>query len=302
VADSALAVRLRTHVERLDQPRSHRHAREAMAGAVAYVTGQLAAAGWHVDRREFSLPGTWAAGVNLLAERPGTDPAVPAYLVGAHLDTVPGSPGADDNASGVACLLELAGRLPDTASVLLAVFDEEETGLVGSGVLARELVAERSLVAAIVLECVGYHSDRARSQNLPPGIGLLYPRQYWRMRRRQLRGDWTLLAYRHDAAGLARRLAGHLDRLAGRRAAMRARDPLDLPGLGRLLRRYPGLADQFARSDHKPFWDLGVPAIQVTDTAEFRNPHYHRPTDTPDTLDYDRMADLVNALVTVVNR
>ncbi len=140
-------VRLRQHVERLAEPRGRRHAVAAMDRAESYVTGQLAAAGWPVTRRPFTVPG--AAAANLLAERPGRT-GRPAYLVGAHLDTVPDSPGADDNASGVACLLELARILPPGDDVLLAVFDEEETGLIGAGVLAGELAAERRLAAVLV--------------------------------------------------------------------------------------------------------------------------------------------------------
>jgi len=83
-------------------------------------------------------------------------------------------------------------------------------------------------------------------------------------------------------------------------AVMLARDPVDLPLLGPLLGRAAPFVHDFARSDHKPFWDLGMPAIQVTDTANFRNPHYHQPTDTPETLDYERIADIVAATAAIV--
>src|SRR5947207_11712530 len=124
--------RLRQHVEQLDEPRGRSHAPKAMARAEEYVRSELASNGWRVSRRQFWFAGTLAA--NLLAERPRrgdrgrrNDQERPAYLVGAHLDTVPGSPGADDNASGVACLLELARVLRTDGldhDVLLAVFDE----------------------------------------------------------------------------------------------------------------------------------------------------------------------------------
>jgi len=293
-------VRLRQHVERLAQPRGRRHAAEAMQRAEAYVTGQLAAAGWPVTRRPFTVPG--AAAANLLAERPGTADG-PVYLVGAHLDTVPDSPGADDNASGVACLLELARILPaDENRVLLAVFDEEETGLIGAQVLANELTSagQRKLAAVIVYECVGYFPGEPGTQTLPPGAALVYPKQVRRIRRRDNRGDWLLLAYRQSARPLVRRLEAALAQRSGPDAVIHARDPLDLPALGPALRGYPQLSGHFARSDHKPFWDRGVPAVQITDTANFRNPHYHQPTDLPDTLDYTRMADLVAATAAVL--
>jgi Zn-dependent M28 family amino/carboxypeptidase len=267
-------VRLRQHVERLAEPRSRRHAPQAMDRAEAYVTARLEGAGWSVVRRPFPVPGA----ANLLAERPGTGGG-PTYLVGAHLDTVPGSPGADDNASGVACLLELARVAPPEPHLLLAVFDEEETGLLGATALAAELT---DLAGVIVYECVGYF---AGTQRLPPGAGLVFPRQVRQMRRLAFRAEWLLLAYRHPAQRLVRRLAAELVARSGPDAVILARDPRGLPWL----------SAQFARSDHKPFWDRGVPAIQVTDTANFRNPHYHRPTDLPETLDYGRMADLVAA-------
>jgi len=292
---SDVVARLRQHVERLAEPRSRRYAPEAMLRAEAYVVGELEAAGWRVTRRPFTVPG--AAAANLLAQRP-RDAGRPAYLVGAHLDTVPDSPGADDNASGVACLLELARVLAPAQpghDLLLAVFDEEETGLIGADVLAGELVRERTLAGVVVYECVGYFGHDPGTQTLPPGAGLIYPRQVRRMRRRDFRAEWTLLAYRQPARPLVRRLEAALAGRAGPEAVLLARDPLDLPVLGLVLRRYPALSQHFARSDHKPFWDRGVPAIQVTDTANFRNPHYHQPSDTPETLDYARMADLVAA-------
>ncbi len=296
--------RLRKHVEQLDEPRGRAHAPKAMTRAEEYVRAELASNGWRVTRRQFWFAGTLAA--NLLAERRRRpDRGRPAYLVGAHLDTVPGSPGADDNASGVACLLEL-GRILRTDrldhDVLLAVFDEEETGMVGSTVLAQQLSAERQLAGVVVFECVGYYLTAPRTQSLPPGAGLVYRDQVRRLRKRGMPGDWTLLAYRNDARHLADALGTALTQLAGPDAAVLARDPLDLPGLGRVLRGFPGLARHFARSDHKPFWDRGIPAVQVTDTANFRNRRYHRPSDTPATLNYMRMADIVAATAAAITQ
>jgi hypothetical protein len=287
--------RLRRHVERLAEPRGRRHAPTAMDRAEAYVIGELESAGWQVRRRPFAVAGTGIVGANLLADRPADDSApAPDLLVGAHLDTVPGSPGADDNASGVACLLELARVLP-AGRVRLVVFDEEETGLHGARALAAELMTGPRPTAVVVFECVGYTAAAAGSQQLPPAVALAYPGQVRRIRRRGWRGDWTLLAYRNDALRPARLLGSGLAQLGGPDAVVLARDPLDIPLVGPLLRRYLPVAEHFARSDHQPFWDLGMPAIQVTDTANFRNPTYHRPDDTPDTLDYERMADVTAA-------
>jgi Zn-dependent M28 family amino/carboxypeptidase len=288
--------RLRRDVWRLAEPRGRDHAPAGMASAEAYVTAELERAGWQVRRRPFGGP---VPGVNLVADRGarGDGGPAPVFLVGAHLDTVPASPGADDNASGVACLLELARLLPPAVAsqVRLAVFDREETGLHGSRALAAELVAAERPAAVVVFECVGYRAGRPGSQTLPRGASLIFPRQHRRARRRGWRGDWTLIAYQRSSLRLARLLGDHLAHLAGADAVMFARDPLDLRLAGPLLRRYVPLIVHFARSDHKPFWDLGVPAIQVTDTANFRNPHYHLPSDLPETLDYERLAEIVAA-------
>nr|MDT0656829.1 M20/M25/M40 family metallo-hydrolase [Micromonospora sp. DSM 115978] len=310
--------RLRRHVERLDEPRGRRHAPAAMARAEAYVIRELESAGWRVRRRPFTVAGADIAGINLVADLPtpgrptpdrptpdrtAPNRTAPDLLVGAHLDTVPGSPGADDNASGVACLLELARILQgqetagqETAGrVRLVVFDEEETGLHGARALAAELTGVHRPAAVIVFECVGFTAAEAGGQTLPAAAALAYPGQVCRIRRRGWRGDWTLVAYRNDALRPARLVGSGLAHLAGRDAVVLARDPLDIAVVGPLLRRYLPVAAHFARSDHQPFWAVGVPAIQITDTADFRNPHYHRRTDTPDTLDYERMADVTAA-------
>ncbi|GIG91988.1 M20/M25/M40 family metallo-hydrolase [Plantactinospora endophytica] len=294
--------RLRRHVERLAVPRGRYHAAPAMTRAESYVAEELERAGWRVGRRKFTVPGDSVAGVNLLADPPGEDGTRtrpgPVVLIGAHLDTVPGSPGADDNASGVACLLELARVLPAYGldrHVRLAVFDEEETGLHGSRAMAGELGPADRPAAVVVFECIGFYSTLPCSQVLPPGAGVVYPAQRRRIRQRDWRGDWTLVAYRQSAGRLARLFGECLTHLAGPGTALLARDALDLRLAGPLLRRYVPATEHFARSDHQPFWDVGVPAIQITDTADFRNPHYHQPSDTPETLDYRRIADIAAA-------
>ncbi|MFC6022557.1 M20/M25/M40 family metallo-hydrolase [Plantactinospora solaniradicis] len=306
--------RLRRHVERLDAPRGRHHAAPEMHRAESYVVGELERVGWRVRRRAFTVPGDAIAGANLFATPPigdsvrSPDPAgrtsmgETTVLIGAHLDTVPGSPGADDNASGVACLLELARLLPAyglARDVRLAVFDEEETGLHGARALAGELTGPDRPGAVMVFECIGYYSAHADTQVLPSGAGLVYPGQRRRIRQRGWRGDWTLVAYRQSAVRLARLFGECLAHLAGPGTAVLTRDALDLPLAGPLLRRYVPATEHFARSDHQPFWDVGVPAIQITDTADFRNPHYHQPSDTPETLDYTRIADI--AAATAVN-
>jgi Zn-dependent M28 family amino/carboxypeptidase len=225
--------------------------------------------------------------------------------VGAHYDSVPGSPGADDNGSGVAALLELARVLAPhrfRRSVLLAAFDMEEIGLLGARALVPALRREHRLRGALIFESLAYTTSAAESQAVPPGMNLLYRGQYARLQRRHGAGDFTATIYDGRSTVLARRFAEALAHTAGRDAVTLLRDPGDVPLLGRLLRRAVPAVRNFSRSDHVAFWEAGVPAILVTDTADFRNPHYHHPTDTPDTLDYTRLAAIVQATALTVAR
>lgn len=307
--------RLRDDVEALAEPRSRRSAAEQMERAQAFVSQTFREAGWETEAHPFvftdvvglydppeEAPGDWHVtydrleGANVLARRPGRR-GRRAVLVGAHLDTVRGSPGADDNASGVAAVLELArvlGRWEFDDDLLLAAFDMEELGGFGARALGTHLRCELDLTGVVVFESIGYASTAPASQSLPPAIGVLYPAQVGRIRRRGQTGDWTLVIFRRSSRPLACAFAESLAAVAGPEAVITVRDPIDLP-VGGLVGRVAPWAGDFARSDHSEFWKLGVPAIQVTDTANFRNPNYHRPTDTPETLDYARIADVVSA-------
>jgi Zn-dependent M28 family amino/carboxypeptidase len=238
------------------------------------------------------------------AWRPGESAAALALV--AHHDTVPGSGGADDNGSGVAVLLEVARLLAPSRfrrSVVLAAVDLEETGrFPGADALIDRAAPGAPLAGAIVLESVGYVDRSPGSQRIPPGLGLLYPEQIRGARRLGLAGSWTLVIYRRSSEALARAALGALRATGGSDAAFAIRDPVDLPGVGRLLRWTVPTVRHLAWSDHAAFWRRGVPAICVTDTADLRNPHYHRPDDLPATLDPDRLAEVAVASAFAIGR
>ena len=218
---------------------------------------------------------------NVLATAPGNTNASTYYVVGAHYDTVPSTPGADDNASAVAVMLELAGRLRQVDlkfPVLFAAFTLEEppahwTGDQGSRIFVRSCQNNGdSVLGAIILEMVGYTAPRQRYPFLPrwPGypaegnfIGVIGNWRSWRFGREVVRGF---------------------------------RKNRDLPAEALFLPFDGWILPDTRLSDHASFWDAGLPALMVTDTAFFRNPNYHLASDTIDTLDFAFMAQLVRSL------
>lgn len=306
-------VRLRDDASRLPGPRSRLHHPAAMAEAEAFVLDAWGHAGWACERRPFLherhaglydhgdfAPHDYAGlkGVNLVARKPGeTEETV---VVGAHLDTVRDSPGADDNGSGVVALLEVARTLapvPLRRSVELVTFDMEEIGLAGSRAFVESAVAaDRRIAAAIVLECVGFASRRLGSQTLPQGLHVMFPRRTARILASGRRADWTAVIHRADSRQLADVIGATLEATT-RGGAIRLHDPLDLRVLGPLLARAVPSLSNLARSDHHPFWNHGISAVQLTDTANFRNPHYHQPSDRAETLDFGYLAAIVEATV-----
>lgn len=249
----------------------HPHsAPEALARAAAYLAAQFARFHWTTTRQSFRALGK--SYVNVLAIKAPVGRAVKErqapLLIGAHYDTVMASPGADDNASALAVLLEVADQLKSTVltrPVWLAAFCLEEQGLLGSRAFTLHLKQTgQPLYGAIVLECVGYISHEAGSQGTPPGVPITVPTV----------GNFLGIVG-NDAS---RDLIAAVERSARSAAPDMPTLALAVPGRGEAL-------PDVRRSDHAAFWDEGYPAVMLTDTANFRNPHYHLPSDTLDTLD-----------------
>jgi Zn-dependent M28 family amino/carboxypeptidase len=286
---AALAERLRRQVAALEGIRHPTAAPERHRAARDHVATELRACGLPIDLVPFSFRGRTYH--NVLAAVPGRDARRPRLLVGAHFDSTPHTPGADDNASGVAALLEcarlVAARAPVTG-VEFVGFDLEElqtvTGRyrVGSHALARQKRARgEALAGALILEMVGYRDPTPGAQIVPPFLGIDVPRT----------GDF--LAAVGD--GRSREL------LAGFVAGARAAAP-DLPLVPYQTRLRGWLLPLTRLSDNASFWDAGYPALMLTDTAFLRNPHYHRASDTSATLDYGFMAAVTEATAGAVAR
>ncbi|MCX7892685.1 MAG: M20/M25/M40 family metallo-hydrolase [Burkholderiales bacterium] len=282
----AAAARLAGHVAKLAGEIGERHVRRprALAAAARYIERELAALGYAVRRQTYDAGGVPSS--NLEVEIPGAGAAGEIVLAGAHYDTVPGSPGADDNASGVAALIELARAFTDlrpARTLRLVAFVNEEPpffyfGEMGSKVYARAARARGDDIRVMLsLEMLGCYSDRPGSQAYPPFLRWFYPD----------RGDFI----------------GFVSNLRSRGAlgalARAFRESSDFP-MERLAA--PALVPGVALSDQISFWKQGYPAVMVTDTAFYRYRHYHRATDTPEQLDYARMARVVAGLAGALAR
>ncbi|GJM20211.1 MAG: hypothetical protein DHS20C15_01260 [Planctomycetota bacterium] len=207
--------------------------------------------------------------------RLNASPSKPLLLLVCHYDSVPASPGADDNGSGTVGLLALARRLAPRnlpVEIGLVFFDGEELGLLGSRRYAQALPdRERErLIGVINLETIAYRDTRPGSQELPPGFELLLdPGDV---------GDFLAVVGNMASQDLADAVALGLTSLPPER--LRTVAYSGVPGNGWLV-------PDTRRSDHASFWDIDVPAVMLTDTANFRNPHYHRSSDRVETLDLE---------------
>ena len=270
--ERALAERLRRHVFTL--AKSERNT--DLETPARYIASAFGALGLTAGFQRFESGGRSVSNVEVSPSGPA------AIVVGAHYDTVPGSPGADDNASAVAALIELAGLLgKERLPIRFVAFANEELPYhmgpeMGSWVSARRSREQgEPLRGMLSLEMLGCYRDEPGSQRYPPPLSFIYPN----------RGDF--IAFVGDVG--ARALV-HQAIASFRRNAKFPSEGVAAPAF------VPGIM----RSDHASFRDQGFPALMVTDTAYNRNPRYHKPSDTPDTLDYERMARVTLGLAAVL--
>jgi hypothetical protein len=264
-------------------PRNYAHP-AALARAEAHMKSSLSRAGYTVEEQPYTVrPPGMSADVpmrNFIAVLPASNPGAPVLVIGAHYDTARDTPGADDNASGSAVLLELARRFahqrPEAVEVRFLAYGSEEppffgTKQMGSVFHARALKAEgRPVVGMISLEMLGYYNDAPGSQKYPPFLSLFYPN-------------------RANYVGAVSDLSSR----AFLRSFSKVFTPSKVPVVAASL---PAWITEIGLSDHKSYWDEGFPGLILTDTSFLRYTHYHMTTDTPERLDYRRMADVVDGL------
>ncbi len=280
----ALSDRLKRHVLRLAGEIGERGVAKPGAAlrAAAYVEAELKAMGYTVAAQEYQAQGqSWR---NLEATVRGSTQPDEIVVVGGHYDTAEGAPGADDNGSGVAGVLELARSFagkPATRTIRFVFFGTEEppsfpTSAMGSRHYADAARARGDrIVAMLSIESIGYYDSHPGTQRYPFPLSLAYPDV----------GDFIGFVGNLKSGPLVRRT------IATFRSATR------FPSQGASL---PSWVPGVWWSDHWSFWRQGYQAIMITDTAPFRNPFYHTAQDTPDKLDYGRMARVVDGLEAVV--
>ncbi|MBI4606829.1 MAG: M28 family peptidase [Planctomycetes bacterium] len=283
-AEAAFAAELRRDVVRLASDIGERNVfhHRALEEAALHIEGELQKAGLKVSRQAFSARGKpcW----NIEGEVAGGSAAGEIVVIGGHYDSVLGSPGANDNATGAAAVLALArrfaGRKPARTLRFVAFANEEppffQTGDMGSLVYARECRRKGESIAAMLsLETLGWYSDARGSQRYPFPFGLLYPST----------GNFVAFVGNLGSRALVRRAIGAF------------REGARFPSEGGAL---PGLVPGVGFSDHWSFWKAGYPGVMVTDTALFRYPHYHTQRDRPEQVDFDKLARVVAGLEMVI--
>jgi len=283
-AQSALAKRLESDVRSLAGDIGERNLfrHQSLERAARHIAASFRASEHEVAFQDFVVRGNTVRNVEGLI--PGQEPEAGVVVIGAHYDSVQGSPGANDNASGVAALLEVGRALRGRSfrrDIRLAAFVNEEepfsyTESMGSVRYARHLAERGVRVTAMVsLETIGYYTDDPGTQRYPFPLSYFYPD----------RGNFIAFVGNPASRTLVRAMVRTF-RQSARFPSEGLAAPERIPGVG--------------WSDHWAFWQQGVPAVMVTDTALYRYHEYHTPGDTPRILAYDRFARLVEGLITVI--
>jgi Zn-dependent M28 family amino/carboxypeptidase len=246
--------------------------------------------------RQFGLaaPGNAHGGINVIVQKKGLQPSSGVWIICGHYDTVPESPGADDNATGVAVMIELLSQIAPlqlTKDIWFVAFDLEEEGLLGSKYFVAHFSEKDNgpIVGVINLDMIGYVSDRPNAQYIPDGFDKLFPGIVQAVSGDENRADFALMVANETADGWLFKLDNHLTVAA--------------PGLRSAMMIVPQSGNEVTplrQSDHAVFWDAGYPAIFIGDGAGTRNPHYHSAKDKLEDVSVEHMAKINRSLYSFV--
>lgn len=283
--EAAIAERLKRHVTAIaSQPHNTKHPANLEASA-RYIEATLSALGYTIEPQEFDARGIKVRNIAATIEPNAPARAVETIVLGAHYDSYNDAPGANDNGSGTAVVLELARLLKDLrparTRLKLVLFVNEElphfgTDTWGARRFARLMIERKEPIRAMFsIETIGYFSDADGSQRYPFPLSPFFPKT----------GNFIAFVGTLGARPLVHEAVASFRRHTA------------FPTVGGVAAKF---VDGVTWSDHKAFMETGFPAIMITDTALFRYPHYHRPSDTPDKLAYDRLARITKGIERVV--
>ena len=285
LAISELSERLKNHVVNLSRNERGRNNidEDTITPSRNYITKQFYNMGLIVNYNKYTSYGDEYS--NIIVDIPSKNKSTEILIIGAHYDSVENSPGADDNASGVAALIELGRYLtaaPQTKyKIRLVAFANEEppyfqTKEMGSLVYAKSIKSEKeNILGMISLETLGYYTNEKGSQKYPPLINLLYP----------------------DTGNFVSFIGNIHSKELVTSAISKFRKKSNVPSEGIAS---PAFVPGIGWSDHWSFWMSDYKAIMITDTAPYRYKHYHKSTDTPDKLNYEQYAQVVFGIFKVV--
>ena len=279
-AGHEMARRFETHVIALCSNPAGRNfiEKKGLASAKKYIAEQFRSSGYQVEYQEYQISGDIFA--NIEVTRLGTTYPDDIIIIGAHYDAIIGAPGANDNGSGVAAVLELADRFKNAElprSIRFVAFVNEEPphfmrGSMGSDVYAKHVASEKeNIIAMFSLETIGYFSDESGSQLYPVLFNMFYPNT----------GNFIAFVGNLSSRGLVSKSI----------RSFRAHSTFPSEGIVA-----PAFIPGISWSDHWSFWKHGYPAIMITDTAPYRYPAYHTSEDTPDKVDYEKMVYVVKGV------
>jgi hypothetical protein len=284
--ERALAALLKQHIVAIAAHEHNIAHYDELEKVARYIETALESYGYVVNRQSFAVDGKTVRNIDVIIEPPPGTPAPEVLVVGAHYDSAARSPGANDNATGAAAVIELArllGDLRETTQrrIRLVLFVNEEppyfqTSDMGSLHYARALAAQHERVVAMYsLETLGFYASEPGSQRYPGPFGMLFPD----------RADFVAFVGLLGSRPLVRETVRSF------------RSHTAFPTIGGVA---PATIDGIDWSDHWAFAQQGFPAMMITDTALFRYPHYHQPSDTPDKVDMDKLARVVKGIERVI--
>lgn len=284
-----VGIRLKAHVDALSESIGERNLDhpQSLEAAARYIEKQLGSLGYAVTSTTYAVRhnNQDVLARNIEASLHGESPSAPILILGAHYDTAPGTPGADDNASGVAALIELARELksrPRKAEIRFVAFSTEEppsfgTTNMGSAHYSNALPNNRVILGMLSLECLGFYRDTHNSQKYPWPLGWFYPN----------RGNFI----------------GVVSNVSSRRLLRQFKEAYPKSETSAVFAALPrNLISAITLSDQYWFWERGHAALMITDTAFLRNPMYHQAHDRSSALDYRRFSDVVKAIGIAVGK